>query len=455
MHNMAQPRPTASEYLDSWERRVSEWGRVGDSSVLHPNPPYDRADAPRPLVLHLTLAAASAARAASDAAGLSPELATWLASPTSAPTMRPEAIDPAFGTEVGLVALERLQLMLDGIHAYRNHPWRRPPQTQPELWRRGATRLIDYSVGGEGLPLLVIPSLVNRATVLDLLPRRSLLNWLAARGHRPLLLDWGTPGPAETNFGVDDYVRDRLLPAAEHAAADGALNVLGYCMGGIFTIALANLRPHTCERLALIASPWDFHAPLGVAGCLRELTVHYGIERFDELLALVGRVTGGLPVEFLQGIFALLDPNLAARKFAKFAKLNQRSVAARVFVATEDWLNDSTPLTANTARDVLVGWCLENRLQQDQWRIDDVAIRPETVRHPALVVASRTDRIAPPASVAVLGERLPAAKHVEIDAGHVGMMVGSSARKALWQPMHKWLLDTGRTQRARSQAKRK
>ncbi len=45
---------------------------------------------------------------------------------------------------------------------------------------------------------LVVPSLVNRAYMLDLMPRQVVdaLSW-PAPGCRPLLLDWGEPGPLE------------------------------------------------------------------------------------------------------------------------------------------------------------------------------------------------------------------------------------------------------------------
>ncbi len=43
--------------------------------------------------------------------------------------------------------------------------------------------------------VMFVPSQINRAWVLDLLPGNSMLRWLAAEaGLRPLLLDWGTPG---------------------------------------------------------------------------------------------------------------------------------------------------------------------------------------------------------------------------------------------------------------------
>ena len=51
------------------------------------------------------------------------------------------------------------------------------------LWRGGSARLLDY--GGAGRPVLFVPSLVNRAYILDLAPGRSLVRHLAARGRRP------------------------------------------------------------------------------------------------------------------------------------------------------------------------------------------------------------------------------------------------------------------------------
>jgi polyhydroxyalkanoate synthase len=55
-----------------------------------------------------------------------------------------------------------------------------------------------------------VPSLVNRAHVLDLLPGHSMLRHLAVNGTRVLLLDWGWPGEAERHFSLTDYIAGRL-----------------------------------------------------------------------------------------------------------------------------------------------------------------------------------------------------------------------------------------------------
>ena len=52
---------------------------------------------------------------------------------------------------------------------------------------------------------------------------------------------------------------------------------------------------------------------------------------------------------------------------------------------------------------------------------------------PLLNIVSTTDRIVPHATAPGAGERLALA------LGHVGMVVGSRGREALWEPLARWL----------------
>src|SRR6185437_8604409 len=125
----------------------------------------------------------------------------------------------------------RADAFLRGLESYRHHPYERLLAEPPVIWREGTTRLLDYAPAG-GVPVLVVPSLINRAYILDLSAERSLLRHLAQRGLRPLLVDWGKPGPVERGFTLTDYIAGRLEAAFEAAAAhvDAPLSVLGYCM---------------------------------------------------------------------------------------------------------------------------------------------------------------------------------------------------------------------------------
>ena len=324
--------------------------------------------------------------------------------------------------------------LIAGIAAYRRHPWERRPPDLPVLWREGGSRLLDY--GGEGPPLLVVPSLVNRAYVLDLTPEHSMLRWLAAQGQRVLLLDWGWPEEAERRFTLTDYIAGRLERAltAPALAPLGPVALLGYCMGGLLALAAALRRPERLRGLVLLATPWDFHAgEPGEAGRAQALAALLpGLEPLLE-------AGGALPVDVIQALFAARDPWGIATKFRAFAAMDPASARARLFVALEDWLNDGVPLAALVAREALGGWYGRNDPARGRWRVAGATVDPASLMVPAFSAVPRADRVVPPASALALAERLPGG-HVEmVAAGHVGMAAGSRAEAVLWRPLRQWL----------------
>lgn len=311
-----------------------------------------------------------------------------------------------------------------GIRAWRDHPWRRDLPDPPIIWREETARLLDF--GGSGPPVLFVPSLINRWTVLDLMRDHSMMRWLASRGVHPLLLDWGAPEPA---FSLTDHIAGRLVRAME---AVGERHVLaGYCMGGTFAVAAAALRPDLINGLLLLAAPWDFHA--GDAGSQTNLAIvrHY----FTPLLAH----SGTLPVDALQMLFALENPSAIAEKFRRFGRQDQNSAEAHFFVALEDWLNDGLPLSGTVARECIRDWYQENLPNRGAWRITGLPIDPTSIKAPALVAIPGRDRIVPPASSQALAHALPNATVLKIASGHVGMTAGRSAPKLLWEPVRAFI----------------
>ena len=49
------------------------------------------------------------------------------------------------------------------------------------------------------------------------------------------------------------------------------------------------------------------------------------------------------------------------------------------------------------------------------------------------------DRIVPPASSQAYALGAAHAEILDVDGGHVGMIVGSRAKERLWRPLFKWL----------------
>lgn len=326
--------------------------------------------------------------------------------------------------------------LLAGIAAYRRHPWQRTLEDPPCVWAEGGSRLLDYGPPG-GVPVLVVPSLVNRAYVLDLLPGHSMLRHMAAQGIRPLLLDWGFPDEAELGFSLSDYIAGRLQRALAAAAAlaGGRLVLAGYCMGGLMAVAAAQTRPELVSRLVLLATPWDFWAgPEGRAQQARDMAALLPV--LEAQFAL----RGGLAVDSLQVLFSLLDPGSVAAKYRDFGAQDQASARARMFVALEDWLNDGIPLAAQVARETLGLWYGRNAPASGQWRVLGLPVDPAALRLPCFVAIPGRDRIVPPEGALALAGAIPGAVLHAPQAGHIGMVAGSGAQRALWDRLCAWLL---------------
>ncbi|MCP4328739.1 MAG: alpha/beta fold hydrolase [Alphaproteobacteria bacterium] len=401
-----------------------------------PTPPPPRLG-PRPLPMHLGLAAWTwtTSRAAlpllkSGSLDWKPRLSE------SAASLRQRLNDaPSNGFDAAVDAEIRRRLgdFLAGIEAYRRHPWRRDVADPPVLWREGTTRMFDYDAGGAGSVVLIVPSLVNRFHVLDLSSRCSLIRHLAEAGLRPLVIDWDRPGPAEREFDLSDYIAGRLERAldAARAAAGGKVAVIGYCMGGNLALALALRRHRDISRLALLATPWDFHADDAAAA----KALATGVAPFWPVVEQLGE----MPTDLIQVLFCALDPYLAVKKFLAFGRLDPESAKAAHFVALEDWLNDGVPLAARVARECLDDWYGRNTPGAGQWRVAGAPIRPAELRLPTLGIVPGADRIVPPASAAALIDAIPGAAKMTPPLGHIGMVVGHAGPEAVWAPLTDWV----------------
>ena len=392
---------------------------------------------PRPLPLHLGMALSGWL---SSLAALPPARSgslNWRHADRAQATALQEALaetDPeALARALGAEAAGRIARFLAGIEGYRTHPYRRRLEDPPVLWQAGGTRVLAFGGEAGGAPVLLVPSLINRAYILDLTARRSFARYLQERGLRPYLLDWGAPGTEERSFGLDDYILGRLAPALEAVRRDAGRPVAlaGYCMGGTMVLPLAARAD--VAALVLLATPWDFWADDRHQA--RLIAAHLpGLASLIESL-------GHLPADALQAMFAALDPLLAARKFSAFAQLPPASAAARNFVALEDWLNDAVPLTGPVAQACLDDWYGANAPADGRWRVGGEAVRPERVSCPALNVVPALDRIVPPASAAALSAALPQVETWRPPLGHIGMMASPRAKRLLWRRLAAWIAD--------------
>jgi polyhydroxyalkanoate synthase len=310
----------------------------------------------------------------------------------------------------------RMQAALAGLKRYQEAERAPPPAPMPALAEMQGAMLRDY--GGEGPPVLFIPSLINPPNVLDM-GERSLLRWLAARGRRVLLLDWGWPDTDRQALSVAGHVETIALPLMQSLGEP--VDLVGYCLGGTMALAAAQLGP--ARSVATLAAPWYFNG--------------FPEESRERLSALwagvqpVAEALGVLPMEVLQSAFWSLDPARTVAKFEEFAALEGDAV--RTFVMLEDWANDGPPVARGAAREMFESFFRDDLPGTGQWRVGGTTIDPAALTIPLLNVVSTTDRIVPHATAPRAGERL------DLGLGHVGMVVGARGREKLWEPLAAWL----------------
>ncbi|WP_448658565.1 alpha/beta fold hydrolase [Sphingomonas sp. CJ99] len=317
---------------------------------------------------------------------------------------------------------DRLAAALAGLAAYQRAARPNGDGQGAIFAQHGRARLTGHGDPGHPAPpVLLVPSLINPPSILDLTPTTSLARHLARDGRQVLLLDWGTPDAGEAGLTLAGHVETSLLPLMDGLGRPPVL--VGYCLGGTLALAAAMLRP--VAGVATIAAPWHF-AGYGARG---RADIASGWQGSRDACAALGLV----PMEVLQAGFWRIDPERTIDKYARFATLDPDSDAARQFVVLEDWANAGAPLTFAAGAglfDDLIGADVTGR---GLWQVAGRTVDPAALDCPAVEFVSTTDRIVPAASAVGLPDQR------RLTAGHVGMVVGGRAREQLWQPLSDWL----------------
>lgn len=326
---------------------------------------------------------------------------------------------------------QTLQDFFKGIQKYQQHTYKRELGMLPCVWQAGQARLYNARPSGtikHAVPVVLVPSLVNRSDILDLLPDRSLLRWLAAQGFDTYLLDWGTPAEDEGQESMDRLLQDRLIPALEFLQKKSLL--LGYCMGGLFSAAASVLRPDLIRGCVMLATPWNFHDEKGALKARLSLMKPMALPYMKQY--------SRLPESWMQAVFATLDPEGSIRKFSSFARMPEDDPRVPMFVAVEDWLNDGLDLPAGVAMTCMEEWYERNLPFRGEWAVAGKVISAGAIAAPTLVVAAKDDRIVPLDSALAFADQRLKGDRLVCATGHVGLLAGKKAVSDIWKPICEW-----------------
>ncbi len=284
-------------------------------------------------------------------------------------------------------------------------------------------------------PLVICYALVNRPSMLDLQPDRSLIRGLLARGLDVYLIEWGYPDADDRHLALDDYVNRYLGGCINHVRqCDGipAVNLLGVCQGGTISLCHAALHPERVRNLVTMVTPVDFHTDENL---LSKWVRKLDVDRMVEVL-------GNVPGELLNAAFLSLMPlRLTTRKYAGIADIADDRDALANFLRMERWIQDS-PDQAGTAFREFVRWFFqENRLVRGGLAISGHAVDPRRIECPLLNIYATKDHLVPPSASRPLAGLTGSRDYTgfEFDGGHIGIYVSRSAQELLPKTIAQWL----------------
>jgi polyhydroxyalkanoate synthase len=311
--------------------------------------------------------------------------------------------------------------------------------SQKELvWQSGKLRLYRYrpiarDAAGHA-PLLIVYALVNRPYMMDLQEDRSLIRGLLAAGLDVYLIDWGYPDGADRFTTLADYIEDYLAGCVQRILQThrlDALNLLGVCQGGVFSLCYAALHPRQVRNLITMVTPVDFQTPADL--------LSKWVGKID-VAAWVG--DGNVSGETLNHLFLSLMPfRLTQQKYVELLAGFPDRARIENFMRVEQWIFDSPDQAGAAFREFVQWFYQENRLMQGRLEIAGRKVELRDLPLPLLNLIGKRDHLVPPAASAALRGLVGNADYtaLDFDLGHIGMYISARAQRDVPAAIAAWL----------------
>ena len=356
--------------------------------------------------------------------------------------MKPSDFAGPFGFDAESLAQEAVQLQgklragLDTLHALDDVDY--GATAREEVWRDGKTVL--YRFRGEraptaAVPLLICYALVNRPYMVDLQSDKSIVRGLLERGQDVFVLDWGYPDRSDRYLELEDYIQRFLGGAVDHLRRtyrQDAINLLGICQGGAFSLCYAALNPRKVRNLVTMVTPVDFH---GDDNMLSNWVRGLDVDRFVDTL-------GNVPADLMNWTYLTLKPwRLFVQKYVGMVDILDNKQALEDFLRMEKWIFDSPDQAGEAFRQFAAQFYQRNGFVNGGI---DIGGRPVDLAHvdmPVLNIFAEQDHLVPPASSKALKGLVGSDDYSELSfkGGHIGIYVSSRAQREVPTAIHEWL----------------
>ncbi len=284
-------------------------------------------------------------------------------------------------------------------------------------------------------PLLLVYALINRETMLDLQPGKSVVENLLKEGIDLYMIDWGYPSSKDRYLTIDDHVNgylDNIVDFIRERAGVAKVNLMGICMGGSFCIMYSALHPEKIKNLITTVTPSNFDTDKGLLNLwVRDLDV-------DRMVDTRGNVTGDL---LNLGFLLLNPPRLMLDKYVGYFENVSDKVFVENFIRMEKWIFDSPDVPGETFRQFVTDCFKKNLLIQSKMELGGKRVDLQNLTMPLLNIYGRFDHLVPPPMCELLTKSV-GSKDTEdlcLETGHIGIYVSSKCQKELAPKIGSWL----------------
>ncbi len=263
------------------------------------------------------------------------------------------------------------------------------------IFQNDLMQLIQYAPTTEKVhkrPLLFVPPWINKFYVLDLQPKNSLIKGAVDQGHTVFVISWVNPRKELAHKDFQDYMLDgplAAMQAIEAATGEREINLLGFCIGGILSVA----------TLAYLAAKGDrrVHSATFLATMVDLQEVGEASVFIDEkqLAALEKHVAekGYLEGHHMAEMFNMMRENDLIWSFVVNNYLMGREPMAFDLLY---WNSDSTRLPATMLATYLRRFYVENGLiKPGHLVLDGEPIDIGKIETPSYFLCTKEDHIAP------------------------------------------------------------
>src|SRR5690606_11714379 len=307
-----------------------------------------------------------------------------------------------------------------------------------EVWRDGKVvlyRFIGEKAPTARVPLLLSYALVNRPYMVDLQEDRSLVKGLLARGEDVYIIDWGYPDRSDRFLTLEDYIARFIGGAVDHLRRShglDAINLLGICQGGAFSLCYAALHPGKIRNLVTMVTPVDFHTEDNM---LSHWTREMDVDLFVDTL-------GNVPADLMNFCYLTLKPwRNFVQKYVGLVDVLDDTKAVEDFLRMEKWIFDSPDQAGEAFRQFIKQFYHGNGFGNGGITIGDREVHLGLVEMPVLNVYAENDHLVPPSASTPLRDLVGTDDYTEVSfrGGHIGIYVSGRAQQQVPAAIHDWL----------------